>query len=365
MIRAAPGLALAGVGVAVSLAAHRAFPDLPPLVLCVALGMALANLAHVPAAAAPGLKVAAGPVLKLGVVLLGLDLVFPDILALGFRALLVVVVVVAITFFGTRWAGRRLGISDDLSLLVATGFSICGVSAIAAANGVIDADEDEVAFSVALVTLCGTLAIVTLPPLQGPLGLDDEQFGAWVGASVHDVAQVVATSSTAGSVALATAIVVKLTRVMLLAPLIAGIALRIAGRGGPTRRRSAPPLVPPFIIALRRDGRRRSLGVIPDRVAPDRRPPHRPARHGALRARDAGRRRPDAADRRAPARARARVVAPDRRRLVRRRAPRRADAALIAPANPTALPSEPCATVLDRRRGVLGLGVRIRLAAAR
>ena len=116
--------------------------------------------------------------------------------------------------------------SDDLSLLVATGFSICGVSAIAAANGVIDADEDEVAFSVALVTLCGTLAIVTLPPLHGALGLDDEQFGAWVGASVHDVAQVVATSSTAGSVALATAIVVKLTRVMLLAPLIAGIALR-------------------------------------------------------------------------------------------------------------------------------------------
>ena len=196
------------------------------------------ELAHVPAAAAPGLRTAAGPVLKLGVVLLGLDLVFPDILALGFKALLVVVAVVAITFFGTRWAGRRLGISDDLSLLVATGFSICGVSAIAAANGVIDADEDEVAFSVALVTLCGTLAIVVLPPLRGPLGLDDEQFGAWVGASVHDVAQVVATSSTAGSIALATAIVVKLTRVMLLAPLIAGIAVTHR-RGGRRRTRAA------------------------------------------------------------------------------------------------------------------------------
>src|SRR4051794_1698679 len=253
MIRQAPGLALAGAGVAGSLGAHRAFPALPPLVLCVALGIAVANVAHVPASAAPGLRTAAGPVLKLGVVLLGLDLVFPDILALGVKALLVVIAVVAITFFGTRWAGRRLGISDDLSLLVATGFSICGVSAIAAANGVIDADEDEVAFSVALVTLCGTLAIVVLPPLQGPLGLDNEQFGAWVGASVHDVAQVVATSSTAGSVALATAIVVKLTRVMLLAPLVAGIALE---RGRDARSASAesgasrPPLVPPFIIAF-------------------------------------------------------------------------------------------------------------------
>ena len=237
----------------------EALPALPPLVLCVALGIVVANLAHVPAAAAPGLRTAAGPVLKLGVVLLGLDLVFPDILALGFKALLVVVAVVAITFFGTRWAGRRLGISDDLSLLVATGFSICGVSAIAAANGVIDADEDEVAFSVALVTLCGTLAIVVLPPLRGPLGLDDEQFGAWVGASVHDVAQVVATSSTAGSIALATAIVVKLTRVMLLAPLIAGIAIGTAAARGrrPTGRRATAAARAAVHHRLRRDGRAR------------------------------------------------------------------------------------------------------------
>lgn len=251
-----------------SLGAHRALPGLPPLVLCVALGAAVANVARVPGAAAPGLRLAAGPVLKLGVVLLGLDLVFPDILALGFRALLVVVAVVAITFFGTRWAGRRLGISDDLSLLVATGFSICGVSAIAAANGVIDADEDEVAFSVALVTLCGTLAIVTLPALRSPLALDDEQFGAWVGASVHDVAQVVATSSTAGSVALATAIVVKLTRVMLLAPLIAGIALRHrrADTAATDTEEGRPPIVPPFIVAFVAMVAIASIGVIPDRA---------------------------------------------------------------------------------------------------
>lgn len=264
MTRAAPGLALAGIGVALSLGAHRALPDLPPLVLCVALGIALSNLVQVPPPAGFGLRIAGGPVLKLGVVLLGLDLVFPDILALGFRALVVVIGVVAVTFFGTRWAGRRLGVSDDLSLLVATGFSICGVSAIAAANGVIGADEDEVAFSVALVTLCGTLAIVTLPPLQGLLGLDDEQFGAWIGASVHDVAQVVATSSTAGSIALATAIVVKLTRVMLLAPLIAGIALR--HRRTSTEPEARPPLVPPFILAFVAMVVIASLGVVPDRV---------------------------------------------------------------------------------------------------
>jgi uncharacterized integral membrane protein (TIGR00698 family) len=267
MTRALPGLALAGAGTAVSLAAHWAHHGLPPLVLCVGLGIVVANVFHVPAAAAPGLRVAAGPVLRIGVVLLGLDLVFPDILALGLKALLVVVAVVAITFFGTQWAGRRLGVSDDLSLLVATGFSICGVSAIAAADGVIEAEEDEVAFAVALVTLCGTLAIVVLPPLRHPLGLDNEQFGAWVGASVHDVAQVVATSSTAGAVALATAIVVKLTRVLLLAPLVAGIAIQ-RGRGArhdPSHAgASRPPLVPWFIVAFVAMIAIASLGIIPD-----------------------------------------------------------------------------------------------------
>ncbi len=262
MISRLPGLALAGGAVAIALGLGARFDELPPLVLCVALGVVVANAARLPAAATPGLNLAAGPLLKAGVVLLGFDLVFPDILALGARALAVVIAVVAITFVGTQWLGRRLGLSANLSLLVATGFSICGVSAIAAANGVVDADEDEVTFAVALVTLCGTLAIVTLPSLRGPLGLDAEQYGAWVGASVHDVAQVVATSSTAGGVALATAIVVKLTRVMLLAPLVALIALRQARTGA--ARGSRVTAVPPFIVLFIGTVALASLGVLPD-----------------------------------------------------------------------------------------------------
>jgi uncharacterized integral membrane protein (TIGR00698 family) len=130
-------------------------------------------------------------------------------------------------------------------VLVAVGFSICGVSAIAAANGVVEAEEDEVTFAVALVTLCGTLAIVVLPPLREPLGFGREAYGAWVGAGVHDVAQVVATSSTAGGLALATAVVVKLTRVMLLGPLV---ALLVVQRSRSTPQRGRVPLVPRFVV---------------------------------------------------------------------------------------------------------------------
>jgi uncharacterized integral membrane protein (TIGR00698 family) len=212
---------------------------------CVALGVALANLGGVRDLLRPGLSLAAGWLLRAGVVLLGFDLAFPDVLNLGAKALAVVVAVVALTYVGTLWLGRRFGVPEKLALLVAVGFSICGVSAIAAANGVVEADEDEVTFAVALVTLCGTLAIVVLPSLREPLGLGREAYGAWVGAGVHDVAQVVATSSTAGGLALATAVVVKLTRVMLLAPLVALLAIQ---RSRSQPRQGYVQLVPGFVL---------------------------------------------------------------------------------------------------------------------
>ena len=125
-----------------------------------------------------------------------------------------------------------------------------------------DADEEEAAYAIALVTLCGTLAIVLLPALQAVLGLDDRGYGAWVGASVHDVGQVVATSSAVGGVAVSTAIVVKLTRVLLLGPLVAWIAWSQRGPGVP-RRRLVPPL---FVLAFLGAALLRSAGAVPDGV---------------------------------------------------------------------------------------------------
>lgn len=252
-------MGLAALGVA------RLAPSIPPFPLCVGAGVILATARAVPRLLLPGLAFSAATLLRAGVVLLGFDLVFPDVLALGGRALAVVVAVVAVTFFGTRALASRLAVSPGLGTLVAVGFSICGVSAIAAARGVVDADEDEVTFAVALVTLCGTLAIVVLPPLRGPLGLSPEQYGAWVGASVHDVGQVVATSAVGGSVALSTAAVVKLTRVMLLAPLIAALALGKPQDGSRASRvRAVPTFVVLFVVAIGVA----SLGVLPDGATP-------------------------------------------------------------------------------------------------
>lgn len=274
-----PGLALL-VGVAACAYVLSALVSfLSPLVAGVALGALVVNVTTLPQRFLPGVEVGSRKLLRVGIVLLGLRLSLGDLAGLGGRGLIVVTAVVAATFFGTRWLARRLGVPDDLGLLVATGYSICGASAIAAVNGVVGADEEETAYAITLVTLCGTLSIFLLPLLAGPLGLEGESFGAWVGGSVHDVGQVVATASHGGAEALAGATVVKLTRVVLLAPLVAGVAISRRRRAGgdPSRwepsadqrkdRRVArttgrghPPVLPLFVggfltaIALRSTG---------------------------------------------------------------------------------------------------------------
>lgn len=265
--RAVPGL-LAVVGaVAVAVAVHQVVPQLPALTVAVVLGILAANLPWTTRLAAgplgPGLAFAGKRLMRLGIVLLGLRLSLGEVAELGWWTLAVVLAIVLVTFGGTLLVGRALGLPRQESLLVATGFSICGASAIAAMSAVTGATRRAMVVPTALVTLCGTLAIAVLPLLQGPLGLGPEAFGRWVGASVHDVGQVVATAGTAGTTALAAAVVVKLTRVLMLAPMVAGVALTIRLRRGGDDDRPRPPVVPLFVAGFLGMIALRSTGAVP------------------------------------------------------------------------------------------------------
>jgi uncharacterized integral membrane protein (TIGR00698 family) len=234
------------------------------LTLCVLVGLVLGQLPAVQAALdgalKPGLALASRRLLRIGVVLLGLKLSLGDVVALGGPTLLAVLAVVVLTFFGTLAMGRLARLPGDEPLLLAAGFSICGVSAIGAVAAVTRSRASEVAVPAALVTLCGSLAIAVLPLARVPLGLTDLQFGAWAGASVHDVGQVVAVAQTAGTAALALAVAIKLTRVVLLAPLVAGVG--VYRRYRPTAAVDAsaaasgaasgprPPIVPLFVVGF-------------------------------------------------------------------------------------------------------------------
>lgn len=235
------------IGFVLASLVNVALPVVPTLTACVVLGMVFTALpwsARIREVMAPGLATAARRLLRLGIVLLGFRLSLLDIAGLGWLVLALIVAIVLATFFLTLALGRAFGLPGDQPLLIAAGFSICGASAIGAMAGVTKSKPADQATPVALVTLCGTLAIAILPTLQPLLGLDAAQFGFWVGASVHDVGQVVATAQVAGASALAMAVVVKLTRVALLAPMV---AITGAVRGGTGKR---PAIVPLFLVGF-------------------------------------------------------------------------------------------------------------------
>ena len=274
--RPLPGLAITAVAVAIAWFVNVLEPTVSPLTCAVLLGAVAANVRILPSRAQPGIAFAGRRLMRLGIVLLGLKLALSDVLALGWQTLVVTVAVVLLTFLGTAWLGRRMGLPGDQPLLIATGFSICGASAVAAMNSVTDSEEDDVITSVALVTLCGTLAIILLPLLHHPLGLTDIQFGRWVGASVHDVGQVVATAQTAGPTALGQAVVVKMMRIAMLAPLVASVAMSRRRRAGAvvpattgttappgtTSTGKRPPLVPLFVLGFLAMIALRSTGIL-------------------------------------------------------------------------------------------------------
>ncbi|MBX3098477.1 MAG: putative sulfate exporter family transporter [Salinibacterium sp.] len=242
-----PGLGLALVAFIAAGLLNQLLPFVPTLTACVVLGILFTAIPwpdRFRTLMQPGLAASARRLLRIGIVLLGFRLSLTDIAGLGWLVLGLIIAIVLITFFLTLALGRAFGLPGDQPLLIAAGFAICGASAIGAMAGVTKSKDADQATPVALVTLCGTLAIAVLPALRPLLGLDAEQFGLWTGASVHDVGQVVATAQVAGASALAIAVVVKLTRVALLAPMVAvtGAVLRREGR--------RPAIVPLFLVGF-------------------------------------------------------------------------------------------------------------------
>lgn len=257
----------------IAVLAHRGaelIPGMSGLLLAICAGIGLRTFGWVPRWAEQGLRAAATTVLRLSIVLLGLQLVFADMLALGWEVLILVIATVTLTFFGTLLGAYALGTPRSESIMLATGTSICGASAVAAAAAALDRGDGRdragrsvdsaAAVSVAVVTLCGTAAMLALPLLADLIGLDDRTAGIWIGAGVHEVGQVVAAGGMVGATALAVAVVVKLARVTLLAPVIAVISLVDRRRAGADSehgqnessggRRRRPPLIPGFILGF-------------------------------------------------------------------------------------------------------------------
>lgn len=307
--RIGPGLLLSLAVGAFTLALSHIIPAASPALVAIVLGTLAANtVLRRPATEKvllPGLRVSSRTVLRIGIALLGLQLALGDVLELGPLTLLTVVAVVGLGMGAGLLAGRLLHLPLTQTILVSCGFSICGAAAVAAASSALEGTargarddreqdrsvqaerggvqlETQTATAIALVVLFGTLMIPLVPLLAVALDLPAPGSGTWAGASILEVAQVVAAGSMMGTDALGTAVLVKLARVLMLAPVIA-IVTAVMLRAASTRRGSAehrddlpqeggsparvdrarPPIMPMFVLAFLVAVGVRSLGIVP------------------------------------------------------------------------------------------------------
>lgn len=186
---------------------------------------------------APGLRLVQRRVLRLGVMLYGLNLSVAQVVAAGSRGIWIDLVMVCSTL-GLGWiiGTRLLGLDRETTLLASAGSAICGAAAIVATAPALRMNEQRevaaTASAVAAVIVFGTAAIFVYPTLYGWWGGDAAGFGAYIGSTVHEVAQVVAIGNLVGGDAEQVAVIVKMLRVVMLVPFVLFVGSRMAARSG-------------------------------------------------------------------------------------------------------------------------------------
>jgi uncharacterized integral membrane protein (TIGR00698 family) len=217
----------------------------------------------------PGLSFAAKPVLQTSIVVLGTGLSLPQVAQVGGQSLPVMLGTLAAALIGAWLFGRLLKVRGDTQTLIGVGTGICGASAIAATTAVIGAAETEVAYAIGTIFTFNIAAVLLFPPLGHLLGMSPHAFGLWSGTAINDTSSVVAASYAFGADAGAYGIVVKLTRTLMLIPIVVVLAVMKARREtqhdaftlrGMPWRKIVPLFLVGFVLASTVD----SLGAIPN-----------------------------------------------------------------------------------------------------
>nr|WP_245416922.1 YeiH family protein [Undibacter mobilis] len=247
-----PGLALT-FAIAAAAFGLRLIPGisvLSPMILAILIGIAFHNVVGTPARAKAGITFSLRRILRFAIILLGLQLTAAQVAEVGASGVALIVVTLVATFTFTKWFGALIGVDGKLSELIAAGTSICGASAVIATNTVTQGPDEDVAYAVACVTVFGSIAMFVYPLLPGLLHLTPHEYGLWSGASIHEIAQVVAAAYQDGEQAGYFGTIAKLSRVILLAPLVIALGVIASRRmGANTSAGKAPPL-PWFVFGF-------------------------------------------------------------------------------------------------------------------
>ena len=227
-----------------------------PLVVGIVLGIFFANTLHnrIPSVWEGGITFSGKKILRFAIVFYGFRITFQQIAEVGMEGFMVSLIMLATTFILGTYLGQKIFKMDrDTSMLTAAGASVCGAAAVLATEPVLKSEEHKAAIAVSMVVLFGTIAMFLYPALYSAgvfAGMDDKTFGIFVGGTIHEVAQVVAVGGAYGKEAADAAVIVKMTRVIMIAPMliVLGIYLSYAAKKSGSAGGGVKLVIPWFAV---------------------------------------------------------------------------------------------------------------------
>lgn len=238
--------------------------NLNSLTLAILIGLVIGNVFNkfIPEKFREGITFSSKRILRFAIILYGFRITFQQIFAVGLDGLFADIVMLTTTYlFGYYLGTRVFKLDKDLCMLTAIGSSICGAAAVLGTDAVLKAKSHKVSLAVATVVLFGTISMFLYPFLFKLGILNPECFGIYIGSTVHEVAQVVASGSAVSPVTMDTAVIVKLTRVMMLVPYLFLLGLYLSKKSG-TKCKKFP--MPWFAILFVVVSGFNSLNVVPE-----------------------------------------------------------------------------------------------------
>ena len=247
-----------------------------PLVIGIVIGIFYANTLHnnTPKEWSGGITFSAKKILRFAIVFYGFRITFQQIAEVGVEGFLVSLIMLSTTFVLGTWVGQRFFKMDrDTSMLSASGASVCGAAAVLATEPVLKAEEHKAAIAVSMVVLFGTIAMFLYPTLynMGVFDMSAKEFGIYVGGTIHEVAQVVAVPASvpgASEEMANAAVIVKMTRVIMIAPMLIllGIYLSLSAKKSGGEAGGVKLVIPWFAVYFIGMAGFNSLGIVPQNI---------------------------------------------------------------------------------------------------
>ena len=227
------------------------------------LGILTASFWKLPGAAGKGLKFTSKYILQAGVILLGFEMNMASVVRVGQESLLVILVTLSVAFLTAYLVGKSLQLSRKLTMLIGVGTAICGGSAIAAVSSAVDAEDQDISYSISTIFLFNLAAVFLFPALGHLLNLTDTGFGMWAGTAINDTSSVVAAGYAYSEAAGSFATIVKLTRSLMIVPVTLLLAVLFARAGKNSKHFSFARVFPWFVLGFLVAALLRSLAIIP------------------------------------------------------------------------------------------------------